>query len=101
MKDRFQIQNNFKNKTILTFFSLGISPMVFRRETLQELFYWWEYIMDKEYLIYLYLIVRMQNQFNEQGTNFRTSTQLQQTPRGRSNIPVDLSRRSTTPSRIQ
>lgn len=49
--------------------------------------------------------MRAQYDFNEWGQNFRTSTQqLPQTPRGgnsRPNIPIDTSRRSTTPTRIQ
>lgn len=41
--------------------------------------------------------------FNDRGTNCRTSTQFPQTPKGiiRPIIPIDTSRRSTTPSRIQ
>lgn len=47
--------------------------------------------------------MRAQYDFNERSQNFRTSTQLPQTPRGtnKSNIPIDTSKRSTTPSRIQ
>jgi len=47
--------------------------------------------------------MRSQYDSNERTQNFRTSTQFQQTPRGtnKPNIPIDTSRRSTTPSRIQ
>lgn len=47
--------------------------------------------------------MREQYDLNEKNGNFRTSTQFAQTPRGtnRPNIPIDTSRRSTTPTRIQ
>jgi|688.fasta_scaffold1229376_1 hypothetical protein len=46
--------------------------------------------------------MRRQFDYDDSG-NFRTSTQFNQTPKGnnRPNIPIDNSRRSTTPSRIQ
>lgn len=44
--------------------------------------------------------MRRQYDFDETGQNFRTSTQFAQTPKGMGK-PIDTSRRSTTPSRIQ